>query len=82
MVFCLHDRAGSSVVRASAMLSLGLLSYGMQRPCPLWQPWAASALLLTALQPEMLFDIGFQMSYNGGSRIADVPQGSCIPKTL
>jgi len=52
-----------SVVRASAMLSLGLLSYGMQRPCPLWQPWAASALLLTALQPEMLFDIGFQMSY-------------------
>jgi competence protein ComEC len=52
-----------SILRAAIMLSFFLIAKSMQRENNMLNTMASSAFLLLLLQPSMLFDIGFQLSY-------------------
>lgn len=52
-----------SILRAAIMLSFFLIAKSMQREVNMLNTMASSAFLLLLLQPSMLFDIGFQLSY-------------------
>lgn len=52
-----------SILRAAIMLSFFLIAKSIQREVNMLNTMASSAFLLLLLQPNMLFDIGFQLSY-------------------
>lgn len=52
-----------SILRAAIMLSFFLIARSMQREGNMLNTMASSAFLLLLLQPNILFDIGFQLSY-------------------
>lgn len=52
-----------SILRAAIMLSFFLIAKSMQREVNMLNTMASSAFLLLVLQPSMLYDIGFQLSY-------------------
>ncbi len=52
-----------SVFRSAAMLSLPILAKGMNRPPDMTNVLSASLLLLLAIDPFLLADTGFQLSY-------------------
>ncbi|MEJ5089592.1 DUF4131 domain-containing protein [Sphingobacterium faecium] len=52
-----------SILRAAIMLSFFLISRSMQREANMLNTMASSAFVLLLLEPNMLFDIGFQLSY-------------------
>ncbi|TFV93325.1 ComEC family competence protein [Algoriphagus kandeliae] len=52
-----------SVVRASVMFSLVVLGEMRDRKPPIFNILAFSAILMIALNPAVIFDVGFQLSY-------------------
>lgn len=52
-----------SILRAAIMLSFFLISRLIQREANMLNTMASSAFVLLLLEPNMLFDIGFQLSY-------------------
>jgi competence protein ComEC len=52
-----------SVVRASVMFSLILAGQMRKRKPSIWNILAFSAMLMLTIDPNLLFDIGFQLSY-------------------
>ncbi|AIM36053.1 hypothetical protein KO02_04630 [Sphingobacterium sp. ML3W] len=53
-----------SILRAAIMLSFFLITRLLRREVNILNTLAASAFLLLLFQPNMLFDIGFQLSYS------------------
>jgi competence protein ComEC len=52
-----------SVQRATVMFSFVIIGNGLRRPVNIYNTLMASALLLVLLNPDVIFDIGFQLSY-------------------
>lgn len=52
-----------SVQRATVMFSFVILGESIRRPANIFNSITASALFLVLLNPEVIFDIGFQLSY-------------------
>lgn len=61
--FALITGLGPSVVRASTMFSFVVLGQAMNRKASIYNIIAASALFLLIIDPQMLFEVGFQLSY-------------------
>lgn len=63
-LFCLIlSGADSPAARAFVMIALMLLAILLDRPAVSLRNLALAALVLMALQPEVLLDVGFQMSF-------------------
>ncbi|MCC6463058.1 MAG: ComEC family competence protein [Saprospiraceae bacterium] len=62
-LFTLVTGATASVLRASVMFSAFLLGKAIRRQASVWNILAASAFGLLWLNPYVLFDAGFQLSY-------------------
>lgn len=61
--FALITGLGPSVVRASTMFSFVVLGQAMNRKASIYNIIAASALFLLIIEPQMIFEVGFQLSY-------------------
>lgn len=57
--------APASAVRSGIMLGLGLLATVLQRPSAYLPVVAAAALAITAVEPLVVLDVGFQLSFAG-----------------
>ncbi len=53
-----------SVQRASVMFSFILIGNSLKRPASIYNSIAASAFLLLLVNPKLLFEVGFQLSYS------------------
>ncbi len=62
--FTLVTGATASVLRASVMFTFYLLSKAIRRQASVWNILGASAFGLLLLNPYLLFDAGFQLSYS------------------
>ena len=63
IVFCFVTGCSPSVVRASLICVFALLAVLLERDSDLINLLALSALLMLLVDPNTLFDIGFQLSY-------------------
>lgn len=61
--FAILTGASASVLRASTMFSFIILGQALNRNINSYNTLAASALVLLFLNPLLLFDVGFQLSY-------------------
>lgn len=61
--FALLTGMGPSVIRASTMFSFVVIGQAMNRRVSIYNIIAASALLLLIIDPKMIFEVGFQLSY-------------------
>ena len=52
-----------SVQRATVMFTFILIGNSLNRPTPIYNSIAASAFFLLLMNPGLLFDVGFQLSY-------------------
>ncbi len=52
-----------SVQRATVMFSFILIGNSLKRPTSIYNSLAASAFLLLLFKPDLLFEVGFQLSY-------------------
>ncbi|WP_423127799.1 ComEC/Rec2 family competence protein [Gaoshiqia sp. Z1-71] len=52
-----------SVLRATVMFSFILAGTNLNRPTPIYNSIAASAFFLLFINPNLLFEVGFQLSY-------------------
>ena len=55
--------APSSALRAATMFSFLTVGRALRRPANIYNAIAASAFFLLCLNPRLLFDVGFQLSY-------------------
>jgi competence protein ComEC len=62
-MYSLFTGLTASVVRASVMFSFWMLGDAANRRVNIYNTISASALLLLIIDPQALFDIGFQLSY-------------------
>ena len=62
-VYALLTGFSPSVVRAAAMFSLVTLGQMRKRKASIWNTLAFSALMILVIDPDVIFDIGFQLSY-------------------
>jgi competence protein ComEC len=53
-----------SVQRAALMFSLVQIGDGLRRPSNIYNTLAASAVILLVINPVLLFEVGFQLSYS------------------
>jgi competence protein ComEC len=63
LIFSFITSNQPSVVRASIMASLFLLSLLVERERDLLNLWALAALVILFINPSTLFDVGFQLSF-------------------
>lgn len=61
--FALLTGAPSSALRAATMFSFLTVGRALHRPANIYNAIAASAFFLLCLNPRLLFDVGFQLSY-------------------
>ncbi|MEI7904019.1 MAG: ComEC/Rec2 family competence protein [Candidatus Firestonebacteria bacterium] len=61
--FCLITGSSPSVVRATIMACLYLLSIALERDADIYNVMGLSCLIVLALNPLDIYDIGFQLSY-------------------
>ncbi|HEX2276144.1 MAG TPA: ComEC/Rec2 family competence protein, partial [Candidatus Tectomicrobia bacterium] len=57
--------ANLPTVRATLMIATYVVAYLLDRDRDPWQTTALAALLILALHPQSLFDLGFQLSFAG-----------------
>ena len=62
-LFTLLTGLAPSTVRAALMFSLFIVSNILARRTPKLNLWAATALITLAVNPMLLFDVGWQLSY-------------------
>ncbi len=63
VIYTLLVGAGASVVRAAIMGSLSVIAAHYHRPNTALNALAIAALIMSALNPFTLFDVGFQLSF-------------------
>lgn len=61
--FALFTGGSASVLRAASMFSFLIIGNALFRRHNIYNTLAASAFLLLCIQPRLLFDVGFQLSY-------------------
>lgn len=61
--FALFTGGSASVLRAASMFSFLIIGEALYRRHNIYNTLAASAFLLLCIQPLLLFDVGFQLSY-------------------
>lgn len=61
--FAVLTGAAASALRAAAMFSFVIVGQSLNRQPNIYNTFAASAFLLLCVNPYLLFDIGFQLSY-------------------
>lgn len=61
--FALFTGGSASVLRAASMFSFLIVGEALYRRHNIYNTLAASAFLLLCIQPMLLFDVGFQLSY-------------------
>ncbi|MDZ4680307.1 MAG: ComEC/Rec2 family competence protein [Saprospiraceae bacterium] len=61
--FAVLTGAAPSALRAAAMFSFVIVGQSLDRQPNIYNTFAASAFLLLCINPYLLFDIGFQLSY-------------------
>lgn len=62
-VYCLMTGASTPVVRATIMGFIFILSYFFKRLPDIYNSCAIAAIVILAINPQQLFDIGFQLSF-------------------
>jgi len=62
-VYALMTQLAASVLRATLMLTLVALSQRLDRPSNIYNTLATSAFVLLLWTPQLLFDLGLQLSY-------------------
>ena len=62
-LYALMTGFSPSVVRASTMFSLATAGQMRKKKPSIWNILAFSAMLMMVVEPEVIFDIGFQLSY-------------------
>ncbi|MDD5130631.1 MAG: ComEC/Rec2 family competence protein [Candidatus Omnitrophica bacterium] len=63
LIYCLITGATNPVVRATVMGLVFLAAYFLKREPNIYNSLASAALLILAVNPQQLFDIGFQLSF-------------------
>lgn len=63
LLYCLVTGATNPVVRATVMAVVYLFSYLCKREADIYNGLALAALVILILNPQQLFDIGFQLSF-------------------
>jgi competence protein ComEC len=63
ILYCLATGVSSPVVRATIMALVFISSYLFKRQADIYNSLALSALFILALNPQQLFDVGFQLSF-------------------
>ena len=54
----------SSIIRATIMFSIIVIGHGMRREVNIYNSLAIAALVLLIINPNYLFDVGFQLSFS------------------
>jgi competence protein ComEC len=62
-IYALITGLSPSVMRASAMFTIFIIGENLQRKSNIYNSLAASAFILLLINPNNLYDIGFQLSY-------------------
>jgi competence protein ComEC len=68
-LYALAGGATPAAVRAAAMGGLALLATRLGRPAHVWTSLAVAAAVMLAWQPELAWDVGFQLSFLGTAAI-------------
>ncbi|MDP2938583.1 MAG: ComEC/Rec2 family competence protein [Candidatus Omnitrophota bacterium] len=63
IVYCILTGASPSVVRASIMAIVFLVGILLERETEIYNSLSFAALIILALNPQTLFDVGFQLSF-------------------
>ncbi len=63
VVYCLMTGASTPVVRATIMAVIFILSYLFKRLPDIYNSCAIAIIIILAVNPQQLFDIGFQLSF-------------------
>lgn len=61
--YALISGMSPSVLRATAMFSFIVIGKNLQRSPNIYNSLAASAFILLLVQPQLIYDVGFQLSY-------------------
>jgi competence protein ComEC len=62
-VFAFITGLSPSVQRSALMFTIVLIGENLRRPANIYNTLAASFFILTAINPQIIFDVGFQLSY-------------------
>ncbi|MEW6170649.1 MAG: ComEC/Rec2 family competence protein, partial [Candidatus Omnitrophota bacterium] len=63
IIYCILTGATSSVVRATIMGVILFLGYALEKDAHIYNSLALAALIILTINPNQLFDIGFQLSF-------------------
>lgn len=74
-LYALAGGATPAAVRASLMGGLTLLAQHLGRPAYVWSSLAAAAAAMLGWNPELTFDVGFQLSFIGTAAIVLLTPG-------
>ncbi len=61
--YCLLTGGSAPVLRATVMSAVFLAAYPLRRDPDIHNAWALAALILLSLNPQELFNLGFQLSF-------------------
>lgn len=76
-MFALLTGLSPSVLRATLMFSIVIIGENLRKPSNIYNTLAASAFLLLIINPNLLFDVGFQLSYCAVFGIVFFQPGIC-----
>ena len=62
-IYALITGFSPSVLRAATMFSFIVIGENLRRPCNIYNTLSASAFFLLVLNPNLIFEVGFQLSY-------------------
>ena len=63
ILYCLATGASAPVVRATVMVLVFMFAYLLKRQADIYNSLALSGMFILGLDPQQLFDIGFQLSF-------------------
>lgn len=75
VLYCLAGGATPAAIRASAMGGIVLLAAHLGRPTYVWTSLAWTAAIMLAWSPDLIRDIGFQLSFMGTAAIVLLTPG-------
>jgi len=75
VLYALAGGATPAATRAAAMGGLALVAQRLGRPTHLWTSLAATAAAMLAWNPELAWDVGFQLSFFGTAAIVLLTPG-------
>ena len=73
--YCLAGGATPAAVRASAMGGIAVVASHLGRPAYVWTSLAAVAAAMLAWSPDLIWDVGFQLSFAGTAALVLLTPG-------